>query len=109
MIAHGRSGDDLCCPVLAVARQLVLLRQNCDRLDLLTKLASYVKDRKPVALQAKAFTDVIRLHAALCHHLTGVPPKDYSARSLRAGSAMALLAGKCDSNVIKLQIGRAHV
>ena len=32
-------------------------------------------------------------------------PSEYSARSLRAGGAMALLSANCDSNVIKL-LGR---
>ena len=45
---------------------------------------------------------VIQVHTAVYFHQTGVHPSNYSARSLGAGGAMALLAGKCDNNIIKL-------
>ena len=110
IIAHARSGNPSCCPVVAVIRQIMHHRQQCRHFhrayDGTVKLASfYTPTGRNVPLRAASVTKVIRLHAALCQHLTGVPPADYSARSLRAGGAMALMAGGCDSNVIKL-LGR---
>ena len=47
-------------------------------------------------------TSRFKLHAALCRSLTGVDASEYSARSLRAGGAMALLCGRVDDCTIKL-------
>ena len=70
------------------------------------KLASYyTTDGKCLPLKAKQFTDLIRIHAASLQPVTGINPKELSARSLRAGGAMALLTGGVDHDVIKL-LGR---
>ena len=52
-------------------------------------------------------SNVLHQHATLLQHETGVDPKEYTPRSLRAGSAMALLLGGCDNLVVKL-VGRWH-
>ena len=109
-IAHARSGHPMCCPVLATVRQL-LMHRHAFRLHGRaykgsTKLASiYSPTGKNVPLRASDFTTTIRLFAATKRTVTGVNPSEYSARSLRAGGAMALMAGKCDDNIIKL-LGR---
>ena len=48
---------------------------------------------------------MIRVHASFLHGQTGIDPQELSARLLRAGGAMALLTGGCDSDIIKL-LGR---
>ena len=68
-----------------------------------TKLASYYADNgKNVPLCAAQFTEMICVHAASLRSFTGIDPRELSARSLRAGGAMALLSGGCDNDIIKL-------
>jgi ABC-type xylose transport system substrate-binding protein len=49
--------------------------------------------------------DALRLAAIANFHLTGISPDDISARSLRAGGAMALLCARIDTDIIRL-VGR---
>lgn len=106
-VAHARSNDPLCCPVTSVTRQLLLHRQEFRRrgvpYDGKVKLATYYNDRQVrVPVKAAMMTDAIRWHAGVLEPVTGIKASSLSARSLRAGGAMALLAGGCDTNVIKL-------
>ena len=110
VIAHARSEHPLCCPVLATIWQVMMHREAFRRLDRpfdgATKLASYCTPTgKCVPLRAVQFTEMIQVHAALMKPFTGIDPSELSARSLRAGGAMALLSGGCDSDIIKL-LGR---
>ena len=110
VIAHARSGHHLCCPVLATIRQVLLLRDYCHRFHQpflgSRRLASYFLDGGTlIPLPSSAFTSLIRIHAASLRATTGVAPSEFSARLLRAGGAMALLAGGCNGNIIKL-LGR---
>ncbi|OEU19791.1 hypothetical protein FRACYDRAFT_235852 [Fragilariopsis cylindrus CCMP1102] len=67
------------------------------------KLASYYNSRHVrVPVKAAQITKAVRWHASLLQPVTGIDPAQLSARSLRAGGAMALLAGQCDTNTIKL-------
>jgi hypothetical protein len=105
-IVHGRSGHPLCCPVKAVIRRVLHLRQKKAKSD--APLASYYNTRhRRVAIQAKDVTDVLRLAAGSLRRETGLSPEEISARSIRAGGAMALLCGKIDHDTIKL-LGRWH-
>ena len=107
IIAHSRSGDPLCCPVTSAARQLLHLRDN-GTYDGSLKLVSYRKSSgRIVRITASMVTATMRWHAAVLQPTTGISPRTLSARSLRAGGAMALLQGRCDSNVIKL-LARWH-
>lgn len=106
-IAHGLSGATLCCPVRATARQFLYHRHQRQRLllpyDGKVRLASFYTPSNQIRpLQAKHVTDILRSHVGLTRSSTGLSPDDISARSLRAGGAMALLCGKVDDNVIKL-------
>ena len=108
VIAHSRSGDPLCCPVTAVIRQFLLHRLHTQHHDGTLKLASYYNSNNVnVRVTASMITSTMRWHAAILQPTTGISPRSLSARSLRAGGAMALLQGKCDSNVIKL-LARWH-
>ncbi|VEU43031.1 unnamed protein product, partial [Pseudo-nitzschia multistriata] len=109
VIAHSRSGDPLCCPVTASIRQFLLHRNASNHgYDGRLPLASYYNQHHTnVRVTAAMVTTTMRWHAAILQHATGICPKSLSARSLRAGGAMALLQGCCDSNVIKL-LARWH-
>jgi hypothetical protein len=107
IIAHARSGDSLCCPVTATIRQLMIhrrkFRHRTRPYNGRIKLASYYNSRHvKVPVKAAQITKAIRWHASLLQPITGIDPHQLSARSLRAGGAMALLAGQCDTNTIKL-------
>ena len=106
-IAHARSGDPYCCPVTAVIRQIMLHRREFRRhgvpYDGSVILATYYnRYNMRVPIKPKQITDMLRWHAGVLRHVTGMDPSSISARSLRAGGAMALLVGGCDSNTIQL-------
>ena len=111
-IALGRTHHRLCCPVQSVIR-MVLRHQKyfaaLDKpLDLSTKLATYYSGtNQRRAIRTEDVTRQLRAAAAACQPSTGIAPADISARSLRAGGAMALLVGKVDSDTMKL-LGRWH-
>ena len=50
---------------------------------------------------------MLKHSATVNYHITGIPASEISARSLRAGGAMALLCGKVDYDLIRL-LGRWH-
>lgn len=111
-IAHARSNDPLCCPVTSAVRQFLLHRTEFRRrnvpYDGTVKLATYYNaNHVRVPVKANQITRALRWHAGVLQHVTGVAPSSISARSLRAGGAMALLVGGCDTNVIKL-LARWH-
>ena len=104
VIGLGRSGDPLCCPVLAAARRLAHLRQHSAPPT--TPLASY--SPRPATLAAVSPSDVtnsLRLATSLLGRQYGFTPSDVSARSLRAAGATALLCADVDPNIIQL-LGR---
>ena len=106
-IAHARSGDPYCCPVTAIIRQLMIHRREFRRRDTpfdeSVILATYYnRNNVRVPIKPKQITDMLRWHAGVLKHVTGMDPASISARSLRAGGAMALLIGGCDSNTIRL-------
>lgn len=105
-VAHGRSNHPLCCPVKA-AICLILCHRTMNAPHN-KPLASYYNTRnRRVAITAKDVTEQLRAAATANFHLTGIPADSISARSLRAGGAMALLCGNVDFNVIKM-LGRWH-
>ena len=107
VILHGRSGDRLCCPVKASIRRVLYhkLHHTVDS----APIASYYNARtnRRTAIKAKDVTDVLRQAAVINRVHTGINPKDITARSLRAGGAMALLCGRVDHNLIQM-LGRWH-
>ena len=110
-IALGRSRHPLCCPVTAAIRFVLRHRAAAlsqgQPLSLTTKLASYRRANRTFAIRATDVSAQLRFAAAACEPTTGLSPADISARSLRAGGAMALLVGKVDTDTIKL-LGRWH-
>jgi hypothetical protein len=66
----------------------------------------YVRNWR-TAINAKQITDTVRQAMIVNFHRMGISPDEVSARSLRAGGAMALLCGKVDKNPIQM-LGRSH-
>jgi hypothetical protein len=102
-IVHGLSGTGLCCPVQATGRRIKYLRRNTAKCTV--PIASlYVRSRR-TAIKAQQITETIRQAMAINFHRTGIAAEEVSARSLRAGGAMALLCGKVDMNLIQILAG----
>ena len=104
VIGLGRSGDPFVCPVLAIIRRVVHLRELSAPMS--TPLArvyhsTNAKSKVTPALITKTLRDAVRYLGTDL----GFLPEDVSARSLRAAGATALLVGKVDTNVITL-LGR---
>jgi hypothetical protein len=102
---HSRSGDSLCCPVRATVRRLKHLRLHNAKSS--TTIASYYRGNRRIAVKARDVTDTLRSAMTANVHRTGVQAHEISARSLRAGGAMALLCGKVDFDLIRI-LGRWH-
>lgn len=106
VIAHARSNHPLCCPVTALARQILMHRRHFDTkgiaYDGSVKVASYYRGGLRRLVTAKQVTTALRHYARILEPITGISPSELSARSLRAGGAMALLSSGCEAEVIKL-------
>jgi hypothetical protein len=70
-------------------------------------LVIYYQTGRHVPIKANAVTDVLRLATTMDFHRTGIAEDEVSARSLRAGGAMALLSGQVDMDHIRM-MGRWH-
>jgi hypothetical protein len=105
IITHGLSTDPLACPVKSVVRCIIHLRNYKPSKS--TPLASYHHNSKRVTIKAEDITESLRLATIATSHQTGLQPADISARSLRAGGAMALLCGRIDHDTIRM-LGRWH-
>lgn len=102
VIGHGRSGHSIACPTRSLARRVLYLRQH--GATLATPLCAVRGTNKWIFVTSRLITAILRVSAAALPHL-GFAPSDISARSLRAGGAMALLCGGIDRDVIRL-VGR---
>jgi hypothetical protein len=100
ILTHGCSGDRFECPVKAMVRYVLRLRQH--KATKSTPIASYHHSNKRVAIKAKDITDVLRLATVATGHQRRLHPDDTSTRSLRASGAMSLLNGKTDHNTIRM-------
>ena len=104
IVGHARSGHATTCPVLALIRRCLHLRSH-PTLPTTPLCTVYQTPITATPITPFLLTTLLRRSAALLHSTLGLDPADISARSLRAGGAMALLNAQVDSNVIKL-IGR---
>ena len=104
VVGHARSGHSAVCPVLAITRRCLHLRQHHS--PPITPLCSvYVNPPTASFITPHLLTLHLRRSATLLFPTLGFDPLHVSARSLRAGGAMALLCAQVDTDVIKL-IGR---
>ena len=67
--------------------------------------ASYYRNYERVHLRQEDVTRQLRYAARVLFHSSDIDPNAITARSCRAGGAMALLCGSCDDNIIQL-LGR---
>jgi hypothetical protein len=84
----------------------VLLHQR-HKASLTTPVVSFYWGNRCILVKAKDVTEVLRHVMRINIHRTGIEPLEISARSLRAGGAMALLHGKVDLSNIRM-MGRWH-
>ena len=89
IITHTRSNDILCCPVSAATRQLLLHRTHFGRLNCpfegTVKLASYYSSQHVnLPVKTSVITHTLRVHVAALESITGIAPKNLSARSPQA-------------------------
>jgi hypothetical protein len=103
-IMHGRSNHPYACPVLAILRRVLHLRLR--HAQPTTPLHQFYDPLgNPQQVYARHITEAVRRAATSSHVTFGLDPTKLSARSLRAGGAMALLCSKVDTDIIKL-VGR---
>lgn len=95
------SGDPFVCPVRAIARRVLYLRQH--KAPPSTPLARVFHSTTRVT--AEVLTNYIRDSVTQIGPSLGFLPQDVSARCLRAAGAMALLLAQVDPDVIRL-VGR---
>jgi len=103
VVGHARSGDPLLCPVLALTRRVIHLRQH--HAPTSTPLATAYHHQRPTAILPADITQALRVSVALIGPRLGFLPSDISARCLRAAGATALLCADVDSCHIQL-LGR---
>jgi hypothetical protein len=104
-VGHGRSGHPASCPVAAIARRVLHLRHASapPTTPLFTVFSS--PTTPPLAVTSSRITSMLRLAATSLQPTLGLDPRTISARSLRAGGAMALLCARVDTDIIRL-VGR---
>jgi hypothetical protein len=99
VITHGIIHDALACPVKATVRRILHLRDH--KSSKTTPLASYFHKGKRVPIKAADVTTALRLATIAASHQTGLHHRDISARSLRAGGAMALMCEKSTTTLFE--------
>ena len=105
-LGHGRSGHPTLCPVAALTRRLLHLRLvNAAPSTPVNAFRLSPVSRWQYVLPTDVTTILRRAVALLPPSLTDFAANDISARSTRAGGAMAMLCGGIDSDRIRL-IGR---
>jgi hypothetical protein len=106
IIGHARSSHLYACPVISVVNRVRYLRREGAPSD--TPLCA-VRSSSPSSawytVSSKLVTESIRTSATILGPELGFNADDVSARSCRAGGAMALLCGKVDTSIIQL-VGR---
>jgi hypothetical protein len=104
LVGHARSGHSSLCPVLALVRRTLHLRNH--HAPPSTPLCTvYTAHNTTTTITSALLTTHLRRAATIQFPYTGFSPSDISARALRAGGAMALLCAQVDPDVIKL-LGR---
>jgi hypothetical protein len=99
-VGLSRSGHDYACPVEAILRRVTHLLRNNAPPD--TPLFTVYTARGILQVKAASITAMLRLSATLLFHELGIDPTTLSARSLRAGGAMAMLSAGIDRDVIEM-------
>jgi hypothetical protein len=101
-IVQGLSGDSKCCPVKATARIIKYHRAKNSKKTV--PIASYYRAHRRTAIKAKYITDTLRHAMTMNYHRTGIHATEVSARSIRAGGAMAMMYSEIDMNNIRMMV-----
>jgi hypothetical protein len=105
IIGHARSGHLYACPVVSVISRVRYLRQHGAPPDAPLCVVRSTTTNAWCTISSKLVTDTIRTSASILGPHLGFNAEDVSARSCRAGGAMALLCGRVDTSIIQL-VGR---
>jgi hypothetical protein len=103
-IGHARTGHTYSCPVLALIRRIVHLRRH-NAPPTAPLYLTFLRPGTMSPVTATRITAMLRLSATALYLELGIDPLRISARSLRAGGAMALLCARIDPDIIRL-VGR---
>jgi hypothetical protein len=103
VIAHALSGHPRACPTKALARRILYLRST-QHAQPHTPLCAVRFQQRWIHVTSTLLTTTLQA-SALALPILGFQPDQVTARSMRAGGAMALLCGKVDANIIRL-VGR---
>ena len=98
VIGHARSGHSTACPVYALAKRCITIRQAGATAS--TPLCTYYRGSQRSTLSSNDLTAVLRSSAHALPSL-GFAAPDINACSLCVGGAMALLCGKVDADTIR--------
>ena len=102
-IGHGPTNHSYVGPIQALSRRVQHLRMHNAPPD--TPLHAVFVNGSWTHVRSSHITDALRLAAIALFDQTGISPDEISARSLRAGGAMALLCAHVDTDIIRL-VGR---
>ena len=102
-IGHGATGHPQACAVAAIQRRVAHLQQHGATPD--THLATVFNGTTWSTVRSAEVTAALRAANTLMGHQVGFTPEDVSARSMRAGSTIALLMTYFDTDTIRL-VGR---
>jgi hypothetical protein len=100
---QGLSDNSKCCPVKATTRRIKYHRAKNSKQTV--PIASYYRAHRRTEIKAKDITDTLRHAMTMNYHRTGIHATEVSARSLRAGGAMAMMCSKIYMNNIRM-VGR---
>jgi hypothetical protein len=100
-VGHATSGDNIFCPVRALARRLIHLRQN--QAPPHTAIHCYYEQFR--GRQMRIPSTSVNLLLRQSATLTGHDPADVTVKALCATGAMALITARIDSDLIRL-LGR---
>jgi hypothetical protein len=105
IIGHARSGHIYACPVISVVNRVRYLRLHGAPNEAPLCVVRSARTNKWCTISSKLVTETIRTSASILGPQLGFNASDVSARSCRAGGAMALLCGRVDTSIIQL-VGR---
>jgi hypothetical protein len=106
-IGHGSTTNPKFCPVEAIKRRVLHLREHNAAPDtpLYTIYSTRGASPPTTITTTRDITPLLRAAAATVEHITGIPPAKIQAYSLRSGGATALLCAGTNPILIQL-IGR---
>ena len=104
-IGHGATGHPHACAVAAIRRCVLRLGQHGATPD--THLTTVFNGVKWYTVRSDEITAALHAATTIIVPQVGFTPEDVSARSMRAGGAMALLMARFDTYTIHV-VGRWH-